>query len=80
MKAEPDTLTDYRFSGRTFEYHQGQTRHAFGFREATVSGEAALSTWPADALARCRTEKIEPPAASGIEREVGSAKAAAQEF
>ena len=21
VKVEPDTLTDYRFSGRTFEYH-----------------------------------------------------------
>jgi len=44
VKAGPDTLTDYRFSGRTFGYHRGQIRHALGLREATVSDEAALST------------------------------------
>ena len=79
VKGEPDTLKDYRFSGRAFEYHRGQIRHAFGFREATVSDEAALSAWLADELARSRAEKIESPAASRIGRVVESAKVPAEQ-
>lgn len=39
VKVEPEMLAGYRFSGRTFEYHRAQIRHAFGFREATGEDE-----------------------------------------
>lgn len=96
VKVEPEALADYRFSGRTFEYHRAQVREAFGFRESTVSDEKSLSIWMAKEvcpvelrderlrealLARCRAERIEPPAPSRVGRVVGAAKAAAeQEF
>ena len=91
MKVEPLALADYRFSGRTFEYHRAQVRGVFGFREANVLDEEALSAWLAEEvcpvelrderlrealLARCRAQKIEPPAPSRVGRAVGAAKAA----
>lgn len=94
VRVAPEALAGYRFSGRTFEYHRAQVRAHFGFREATVSDEEELSAWLADEvcpvelrderlrealLARCRAEKIEPPAASRVGRVVGSAKAAAEQ-
>ncbi len=93
IDVEAGALAGYRFSGRTFEYHRAQIREAFGFREATVSDEEALSVWMAEEvcpvelrdgplrealLARCRAQKIEPPAASRIGRVMGFAKAAAE--
>ncbi len=48
VKVEPLALTDYRFSGRTFEYHRAQVRGVFGFREANVLDEEALSAWLAE--------------------------------
>ncbi len=83
----PEALAGYRFSGRTFEYHRVQVRAHFGFREATVSDEEALSAWLSEEvcpvelreerlrealLARCRAEKIEPPAASRLGRPKGN--------
>ncbi|MDQ3429488.1 MAG: DUF4158 domain-containing protein [Actinomycetota bacterium] len=94
VKVDPEALSDYRFSGRTFEYHRAQVRGSFGFREAAVSDEGALSAWLAEEvcpvelreerlrealLARCRAKKIEPPSASRAGRVVGSAKAAAEQ-
>lgn len=94
VKAEPRMLAEYRFSGRTFEYHRAQIRRAFGFREATGEDEKKLARWLAQEvcpvelreeqlrealLARCRAEKLEPPGPSRIGRVLGSAKAAAEQ-
>jgi len=48
VKVEPQALADYRFSGRTFEYHRAQVRGVFGFLEASVLDEEALSAWLAE--------------------------------
>ena len=94
VKSEAGMLAGYRFSGRTFEYHRAQIRRAFGFREATGGDEKTLARWLAEEvcpvelreerlrealLARCRAEKIEPPAQSRVGRVLGSAKAAAEQ-
>lgn len=94
VKVEPGMLAGYRFSGRTFEYHRAQIRHSFGFREATGDDEKTLARWLAkevcpvelreerlrEALfARCRAEKLEPPAQSRVGRVMGSAKATAEQ-
>lgn len=75
LNAEPEMLADYRFSGRTFEYHRAQIRRAFGFREGTVEDEETLARGLAEEvcpvelrderlrealLARYRAEKLEP--------------------
>lgn len=94
VKVEPEMLASYRFSGHTFEYHRAQIRQGFGFREATGDDERSLARWLAEEvcpvelreerlrealLARCRAEKLEPPAQSRIGRVMGSAKAAAEQ-
>jgi hypothetical protein len=48
VKVEPQALADYRFSGRTFEYHRAQVHGVFGFLEASVLDEEALSAWLAE--------------------------------
>lgn len=93
VKVEPRALADYRFSGRTFEYHRAQIRGAFGFQEASGEDEETLAGWLAEEvcpvelreerlrdalLARCRAEKLEPPGPSRIARVVGSARAASE--
>ena len=75
--------------GRTIEYHRAQIRKALGFREATVGDENKLAGWLAEEVcplelsedrlrealvARCRIQRIEPPAPSRIERVLGAAR------
>ncbi len=91
VKVDPALFADYRWSGRTIEYHRSQIRRACGFREATVADEAKLVDWLArdvcgvefdDArrraavIARCRAERVEPPAPSRLDRALGAAQAA----
>ena len=72
-------LRRYQFTGRTFENHVAQIRTRFGFREATRADEDGLTAWlaaevcPSELiesrqkealLARCRAERVEPPAGS----------------
>ena len=79
VKVAPVEFTRYAFSGRTVEYHRAQIRRALGFRECTVGDEDKLAGWLAEEvcpvelgeerlrealLARCRAERLEPPAAS----------------
>ena len=85
---EPSELADYSWYGRTIEYHRAQIRQAFGFRQTTEGDEERLAEWLADdvcpvdidrhrlaeaVLARCRAERLEPPAAGQLGRLVGSA-------
>lgn len=91
LKVPSEAFGDYAWTGRTIEYHRAQIRKALGFREATVGDEERLAGWLAaevcplelseerrrEALvARCRAQRIEPPAATRIERILGSAQEA----
>ncbi|MEP6462278.1 MAG: DUF4158 domain-containing protein, partial [Frankiaceae bacterium] len=90
VQVEPGVFGGYAWAGRTIEYHRAQIRDALGFRPATRADEQALADWLAAAvapsepsderlrealLARCRTERLEPP--GRLDRLVASARAAA---
>jgi len=83
-------LAAYDWAGRSIKYHRAQIREAFGFGESTVADEQRWAAWlqrevcpvklsedrVRDALLRrCRSERVEPPGASRIERVLGSARA-----
>lgn len=83
-------LGSYGWSGRTIEYHRAQIRSERGFGEATVDDEQQLAGWLArelcpvelddtrlreDLLARCREQRMEPPARSRLERILNSGRA-----
>lgn len=91
VRVHPSAFVKYAWSGRTIEYHRAQVRKALGFCEATVGDEDKLTVWLAEEvrpvelseerlrqalLARCRMEQIEPPAASRVQRILGSTRAA----
>jgi len=84
---DPSALAKYAWSGRTIEYHRAQIRAALGFRECSEADEECLASWLAEevcpaelardrlraaVVARCRAERIEPPAAGQLGRVVGS--------
>ena len=79
---------EYRWEGRTFEYHRAQVRSALGFREPTAVDAEVLLAWLREHLlarernldrlkeavaARCRELRIEPFAPDRVERLVRSA-------
>jgi Domain of unknown function (DUF4158) len=79
----------YPWAGRSIKGHRAQIRQAFGFREWTVADEAEVADWlavevcPAELVpervahalyVRCRSMRIEPPAATRLERVVGAAR------
>jgi hypothetical protein len=85
---DPAELGFYEWTGRTIEYHRRQIRAHLGFRECTVADAEKLTGWLAadvceverrpdlvhdELLVRCRTERIEPPAARRVDRVVRSA-------
>jgi hypothetical protein len=85
---DPSELANYSWSGRTIEYHRAQIRQALGFHQTTEDDEARLAEWLADevcpveidrhrlaeaVVARCRAERLEPPAQGQLGRLVGSA-------
>ena len=89
VKVAAAAFGDYEWTGRTIEYHRAQIRKALGFREATVGDENKLAGWLAEEVcplelsedrlrealvARCRIQRIEPPAPSRIERVLGAAR------
>ena len=84
----------YEWSGRSIERHRGQIREHLGYRECSVADAEQLTAWLAEhvaererrpervrdaLLARCRSERIEPPAPARIERVVRSALHASEE-
>ncbi len=88
VQVEPSDLATYEWTGRTIEYHRSQIRRHLGFRECSVADADKLVSWLAEhvaheerrtgrvrdeLLARCRAERIEPPAAGRIDRVVRSA-------
>jgi hypothetical protein len=83
-----DAWGEYRWEGRTFEYHRAQVRTAFGFREGTAEDIEAMRQWMLvhllahernvdrlkDAVAaRCREVRVEPFAPDRVDRLVRSA-------
>jgi hypothetical protein len=79
-------LAFYEWSGSTIAYHRAQIRTHLGFRECSVGDAEKLTEWLAvnvceaerrpelvrdELLARCRAERIEPPAAGRIHRSCG---------
>lgn len=87
-------LEGFSWFGRTAEYHRAQIRTALGFRECTVEDAGHLTAWLAEEvyplelvderrrealLARCRAERLEPPAPGQIDRLLAAAGAAAEE-
>jgi hypothetical protein len=84
----PTELDLYEWTGRTIEYHRAQIRAHLGFRECSVADAEKLTEWLAanvceaerrpelvrdQLLVRCRSERIEPPAAGRVDRIVRSA-------
>ena len=78
----------YEWAGRSIEHHRAQIREHLGFRECTVADAEQLMAWLAEhvtqierrpervreeVLARCRSERIEPPTTGRIDRVVRSA-------
>ncbi|MCA1678691.1 MAG: DUF4158 domain-containing protein, partial [Actinobacteria bacterium] len=78
----------YGWAGRSIEHHRAQIREHLGFRECTVADGEQLTAWlvehvtqierrpervRVELLARCRSERIEPPTAGRIDRVVRSA-------
>jgi TnpA family transposase len=91
VKVPAELFGEYQWSGRTIVYHRAQVRKALGFREATVADEDKLVAWLAEEVctvelsedrlrealaARCRVERVEPPAPGRLDRMVGAAGAA----
>ena len=82
------------WSSRTSAYHRTQIRGALGFREWSRDDEDRLGRWLADEVcpvdlsderqrealfARCRAERIEPPAPGQIDRLLARARAVADQ-
>ena len=89
-----DVWNQYRWTGRTLEYHRAQIRAALGFREGGVEDVDALRDWLLQHMlsrernserlkeavaARCREIRIEPFAPDRMDRVIRSAIAAFEE-
>ena len=85
---EAEAFAAYSWVSRTIEYHRAQIREAFGSRPASEADEERWAVWLAAevcpvetheeqlasaVLRRCRSEKVEPPAAGQVDRVVVSA-------
>lgn len=89
----PELLALYVWDDRNARHHQAQIRRHFGFRQCSVADADKLSEWlavhmceaerqhdrvRAELLARCRMERIEPPAQGRNDRIVRSAPRSAE--
>ncbi len=89
-----ESWDQYRWAGRTLEYHRAQIRAVMGFREGGVEDIDAMRGWLLEHLlsherdierlkeavaARCRELRVEPFAPDRIERLIRSAIAAFEE-
>ncbi|MFD9240267.1 DUF4158 domain-containing protein, partial [[Kitasatospora] papulosa] len=88
VKVAAEEWSAYDWSGRAIKRHRMEIRGAFGFRECTEEDQAQLAEWLAVELcgvelnrdrlaeavvARCRKDRLEPPAPGQIARLVGKA-------
>ncbi|WP_329602868.1 DUF4158 domain-containing protein [Actinomadura soli] len=94
VQVEASELGLYDWSGRTARYHQMQIRGYLGFRECSREDADKLAAWLAaqvceaeqrhdpvrvELLARCRTERIEPPTSKRVDRTIRSALRTAEQ-
>jgi TnpA family transposase len=90
----PEMLATVNWDGRSAERHRAQIRQAMGFRECSVEDGDRLAQWLADEVcgaelsaerqrdalvARCRADRLEPPAPTRLDRIVATARAAAEQ-
>jgi hypothetical protein len=88
VKVAPEEFAAYDWAGRAISRHRMEIRGVFGFRECTVEDQAQLAEWVAGELcgvelsrerlaeavvARCRKDRLEPPAPAKVTRLVASA-------
>ena len=88
VAVEPDAWRNYPWQKRSVEYHRASIRAHEGYREATRADVSDLETWLVEeildqehrqdrlrdaVLGRCRTLRIEPPAAEQVYRLIHSA-------
>ncbi|MFJ4429050.1 DUF4158 domain-containing protein [Streptomyces bobili] len=88
VKVPAEEWAAYDWAGRAIKRHRVEIRGAFGFRECTEEDQAQLAEWLAVELcgvelsrerlaeavvARCRKDRLEPPAPGQIARLVGKA-------
>jgi hypothetical protein len=88
LKADPASVVDYDWSGRTIERHRGEIRRNFGFRVCGEDEGAKLAEFLAGDLAQrerrydvvreqflaeCRIRQLEPPTADQVDRYVRTA-------
>ena len=88
VKVPAEEWATYDWSGRAIKRHRMEIRGAFGFRECTEEDQGQLAEWLAVELcgvelnrerlaeavvARCRKDRLEPPAPGQIARLVGRA-------
>jgi Domain of unknown function (DUF4158) len=88
LKADPASVADYDWSGRTIERHRGEIRRHFGFRVCGEDEGAKLAEFLAgdfaqrerrydvvreQFLAECRIRQLEPPTADQVDRYVRTA-------
>jgi hypothetical protein len=84
----PAEMGSYKWAGRSIECHRAQIREHLGFRACSVADAGQLTAWLAEhvvererrpervheeLLARCLSERIEPPAPGRSDRVVRSA-------
>ncbi len=94
LRVAPTDIGSYEWAGRSIERHWAQIREHLGFRECSVADAEQLTAWLAahvaererlpsrvceELLARCRSERIEPPAEGRVERIVRSALRVSEE-
>lgn len=88
LDINPESISDYKFSGRSYERDRSQIRKIVGFRPATQSDAIRLTAWMEKeiiqidhrqdylrdaALDWCCNNRIEPPATTRLDRVIGSA-------
>ena len=88
VKVSAEAWAEYDRQSKAIQRHRGEIRAAYGFRVNTEEDQDRLAAWPATELcpvdlsrdrlvaavvARCRNDRIEPPAPGQVRRLVGRA-------
>lgn len=88
VKVPAGAWADYDWQSKAIQRHRGEIRAAYGFRANTEEDQDRLAAWLATELcpvelsrdrlaaavvARCRNDRIEPPAPGQVRRLVGKA-------
>jgi hypothetical protein len=94
VKVPAEEWASYDWAGRAITRHRSEFRAVYKFRESTEEDQAALAEWlsaelcpvelsrerlVAAVVARCRNDRIEPPAPAKVDRLVGRAVRAFEE-